>query len=587
MADVLTRLAAINTKLDRTLEAAPGWDNPRYTQIWNDIQHPTLLQADELPISPPPSLNITDFGGTNTQEEEGLRQKEVQRWQKEESGKHQQLADKEIQRKREEEETQRELGEAKRPGKRATREKADSQWRQQEQSRAEAGRNSMAEENRSAEWKRQVQQEREEQQRRPEQEVPNECEDADGGSREAAVDTCLDTNETVSPEMSPQPANLPRLAVPPRPHLKTIQTKVPPTPLQPTQNNAMLQATPWESGSHHLLPHDSPQSPSTSPSPSYLYQYPSTTRTPQKSPPPSPQEQTLQTSISSAIDAFCALPLLSSDLPHTKISISRPFIRPNYRGKEVLSFLVHVDPGRGKEGWKVKRMYKDVLDLDSRVRASVAKEVGKKIMVLPEGKLWRDHAPAKADQRKAVLESYFQTLIDLPVEINEEVIEFFTTDIVKETMQPVMQAGHKEGYLTKRGKNFGGWKTRFFILQGPVLEYYNWCGGTHLGSINVTGAQIGRQQCNPSFASADDEKEYRHAFLIDEAKKGPGGSHSRHVLCAESDEERDSWVELLARYFSGSYSFRGRLVCLNPPITAAQTPPTSVSRAVFGVTPLV
>jgi len=36
-----------------------------------------------------------------------------------------------------------------------------------------------------------------------------------------------------------------------------------------------------------------------------------------------------------------------------------------------------------------------------------------------------------------------------------------------------MQIGHKEGYLTKRGKNFGGWKTRFFVLQGPVLEYYD------------------------------------------------------------------------------------------------------------------
>jgi PH domain len=35
-----------------------------------------------------------------------------------------------------------------------------------------------------------------------------------------------------------------------------------------------------------------------------------------------------------------------------------------------------------------------------------------------------------------------------------------------------MQAGYKEGYLTKRGKNFGGWKSRYFVLQGPVLEYY-------------------------------------------------------------------------------------------------------------------
>ncbi|KAK7056169.1 Rho GTPase activating protein [Paramarasmius palmivorus] len=259
-------------------------------------------------------------------------------------------------------------------------------------------------------------------------------------------------------------------------------------------------------------------------------------------------------STSSAGGVFRALPLLSSDLPHTKINVSHSFVRPNDRGKEVLSFVVHVDPGRGKEGWKVEKLYSDVLNLDQRVRSSVGKSVGKKIAALPEGKLWKDHAPAKVDQRKAVLEGYLQSLIKLPVKGNDEVVAFFTTDIVRETMQPVMQAGHKEGYLTKRGKNFGGWKTRYFVLQGPVLEYFDCRGGTHLGSINVAGAQIGRQQRNPSAAPNDDEKEYRHAFLIVEAKKGPGGNHPRHVLCAESDAERDSWVEILVRYFSGLYS---------------------------------
>jgi hypothetical protein len=32
--------------------------------------------------------------------------------------------------------------------------------------------------------------------------------------------------------------------------------------------------------------------------------------------------------------------------------------------------------------------------------------------------------------------------------------------------------GTKEGFLTKRGKNFGGWKTRYFVLNENVLEYY-------------------------------------------------------------------------------------------------------------------
>lgn len=42
--------------------------------------------------------------------------------------------------------------------------------------------------------------------------------------------------------------------------------------------------------------------------------------------------------------------------------------------------------------------------------------------------------------------------------------------------------------------------------------------------------------------------------MIIEAKKGPGGSNPRHVLCAESDAERDNWVEVLVRYVTGRYS---------------------------------
>lgn len=63
-------------------------------------------------------------------------------------------------------------------------------------------------------------------------------------------------------------------------------------------------------------------------------------------------------------------------------------------------------------------------------------------------------------------------MIDLPVKNKDEIIAFLTSDVVREAKKPVMQVGHKEGYLTKRGKNFGGWKTRYFVLQGPVLEYY-------------------------------------------------------------------------------------------------------------------
>lgn len=159
-----------------------------------------------------------------------------------------------------------------------------------------------------------------------------------------------------------------------------------------------------------------------------------------------------------------------------------------------------------------------------------------------------------------------QSVINLPIKDKNDVIVFLSSDVMRERA-PITQSGYKEGYLTKRGKNFGGWKTRYFVLQGPILEYYEnvsydvlpLCrranivpqrGGTHLGSIPIAGAQIGRQQ--NSGRDADDDNEYRHAFLIIEAKRGPTGL-SRHVLCAESDEDRDAWVDVLVKYISGTF----------------------------------
>ncbi|KZT70743.1 RhoGAP-domain-containing protein [Daedalea quercina L-15889] len=251
---------------------------------------------------------------------------------------------------------------------------------------------------------------------------------------------------------------------------------------------------------------------------------------------------------------FRALPLLASDLPHTEICVVTSTIRPNERGKEVLSFVIAVYPGKGKDSWRIEKLYSDVLALDARVRGTLSKNVLKKMVALPEGRMWRDHAPARVDQRKHALQEYLRSLIALPVKNKDEVIAFFTSDIVRDAQKPVSQPGYKEGYLTKRGKNFGGWKSRYFVLQGPSLEYYESRGGAHLGSITITGAQIGRQQKPADRRDADEDNEYRHAFLIIEAKRGPGGSSSRHVLCADSDDERDSWVEELVRYVTGSYT---------------------------------
>ena len=83
--------------------------------------------------------------------------------------------------------------------------------------------------------------------------------------------------------------------------------------------------------------------------------------------------------------------------------MSHSSIRANERGKEVLSFTIIIDPGNGKQNWKVEKLFSDVLTLDARVRATLGKNSAKKLQTLPEGKLWRDHAPAKVDQRKVRL----------------------------------------------------------------------------------------------------------------------------------------------------------------------------------------
>ncbi|KAG0251009.1 hypothetical protein DFQ27_009041, partial [Actinomortierella ambigua] len=83
--------------------------------------------------------------------------------------------------------------------------------------------------------------------------------------------------------------------------------------------------------------------------------------------------------------------------------------------------------------------------------------------------------------------------------------------------------------------------------------------GHHLGSIALTNAQIGRQQNQDggqNDSNFNDPNSYRHAFLILEPKKGTtivdakrsNSNVTRHVLCAETDEERDEWVEALIRY---------------------------------------
>jgi RalA-binding protein 1 len=110
--------------------------------------------------------------------------------------------------------------------------------------------------------------------------------------------------------------------------------------------------------------------------------------------------------------------LTPSDLPFARVKVHGSNIKANDRGKEVLSFIFAVHPasdaplaGSGPtaesshsrlstEPWLIEKLYSDVLSLDATIRSRIGKTAGKKLPPLPDAKLFKDHAPAKVDQRK-------------------------------------------------------------------------------------------------------------------------------------------------------------------------------------------
>lgn len=221
----------------------------------------------------------------------------------------------------------------------------------------------------------------------------------------------------------------------------------------------------------------------------------------------------------------------------------------------------------GRELWRVEKILMALPQLDHQLKQCSSFNAR-----LPDRALFSGHAPARIDARRIALNRYLEFMLNTPLEERAALVvcRFLSTDAVEpQSDEASIMAGpvqtkvpatggtegrpRKEGYLTKRGKNFGGWKARFFVLDGPVLRYYESRGGPHLGTIKLQTAQIGKQSQNqssqsPSRGGDDIDNQYRHAFLILEPKRKDSNSLVRHVLCAESDDERDEWVGALLQY---------------------------------------
>ncbi|KAM0564104.1 hypothetical protein ACHAPJ_000313 [Fusarium lateritium] len=264
-------------------------------------------------------------------------------------------------------------------------------------------------------------------------------------------------------------------------------------------------------------------------------------------------------------------------LPSIRIMVASSRMKPSRASMMSLTQLEE-DPvftlaiiSRSDNGelWRVEKDLASLTKLDQRL-----KQFSSYTVRAPDRSLFSGHAPAKLDARRTILEQFMDDLLDIPFDTKTavELCKYLSSHVLPPNLDDSTSMGdsgseisgvkigpdgrpRRSGYLTKKGKNFGGWKARYFVLNGPLLKYYEVPGGAHLGTIKLQGAQIGKQNHNNDnhsparIANGDDlDNQFRHAFLILEPKKKDTSSHFRHVLCAESDKERDLWVDALLQW---------------------------------------
>ncbi|KAI9823219.1 MAG: hypothetical protein M1826_000232 [Phylliscum demangeonii] len=220
----------------------------------------------------------------------------------------------------------------------------------------------------------------------------------------------------------------------------------------------------------------------------------------------------------------------------------------------------------GTELWRLRKSQRSLTQLDQALKAGSDASAD-----LPHLTDFVGHASDRHEARRSGCDRYFEAMAQASLGAPAALAfcRFLSTDVTAprgtdSAPSTATSAGNtsfllgldpkvrKDGYLTKRGKNFGGWKRRFFTLDGPVLRYYENPGGPHLGTIRLRNAQVGKESRRGHEPETDPDP--RHGFHVLEPKKRDAASHVRHVLCAESGRERDEWVAALLQYVDESES---------------------------------
>ncbi|KAH8179733.1 rhoGAP domain-containing protein [Sarocladium implicatum] len=425
----------------------------------------------------------------------------------------------------------------------------------------------------------------------PEEELPQDPMDLESeqrsGTTAASLDAVMHGNKTITRELIAPPVANAGLPASPRPMGAKNMTSPPLSPRGPSNTITAGPLSPRPPRQPIPLPPNTPlATPAThstgdslkSPKPLNITKRNADDGQPQSATTnlSSPTERTkVYTGL--VTDDYPELLLPPNALPSIEVRVASSRMKPSRASMMSLTQLEE-DPvftlaiiSRADRGelWRVEKDTASLGKLDARV-----KQCPTFTAKAPDRSLFSGHSPAKLDARRVALEHYMDELLNTPLDTPTalELCKYLSTNTLppnadetgsvdssvnEGSMHKIGPEGlpYRNGYLTKKGKNFGGWKARFFVLDGPHLKYYETPGGAHLGTIKLPRAQIGKQSQSqdnhsPSQSSnADDlDNQYRHAFLVLEPKKKDSNSHVKHVLCAESDKERDLWVDALLQW---------------------------------------
>ncbi|EAZ63943.2 hypothetical protein PICST_66478 [Scheffersomyces stipitis CBS 6054] len=204
------------------------------------------------------------------------------------------------------------------------------------------------------------------------------------------------------------------------------------------------------------------------------------------------------------------------------------------------------DRETNKEMWRIRKTYSQLIAFDGEIRP-IIEFFG--LPAIPDKSLFLSNTPIKIEHRRAALQNYFNTIFmmpHIPHVVLYRMCRYLSLDFVN-PLDDYKSGARKEGFLVRRHKGLGSnWKIRWCQVEGAYMEIYENPGGPLIEQIKLKGAQVGRQS-NDNVA---EDKGYRHAFLIIESQKSSKLSSSlpKYFFCAETDEERDSWVSTLVEF---------------------------------------